>query len=67
MIYAIGIFGFIGGFIGGLALLKFLLRNRSRRELAEDKNLWWRYGWIGWACAFAGSWGMMQIYQRIFL
>ena len=51
MLYVMGIFGFISGFALALKLVGYLLRQRSREELLEDKGLRTTYGLLTWGIA----------------
>ena len=67
MIYMAGTVGFIGGFILGLMLLSFLLRNVSKEDLVNDPYIKWKYGILNWVIAIFGAYVGVSIYERIFL
>jgi hypothetical protein len=67
MIYVFGILGFIGGFALGQMVLYFLLRQYSREELLNDKNLRWTYGILNWLIALLGSYSFVVVYQQYFI
>ena len=66
MIYLIGIFGFIGGFIFGQMALYVLLRHKTNQEILSDPALKWTYGLANWVFASLGAYGLTQIYQQYF-
>lgn len=63
MIYLIGFFGFIGGFILGQFLLLRLLRNRPKEELLNSKSVKWIYGSMNWFIAIMGALATMNLYS----
>lgn len=67
MIYAAGIFGFIGGFALGQMVLYFLLRNVSKEDLLNDPHIKWKYGTLNWVFAILGSYSMVETYRMYFL
>ena len=66
MIYAFGIFGFIGGFILGQGLLLYLLRQRPREELLNNKSLKLTYGLLNWVIAGIASYACVYLYHLYF-
>lgn len=67
MIYVIGFFGLIGGFIAGQGVLYFLLRHVSAEDLLNDPYIKWKYGLLNWAMAALGCYSAVDMYQRYFL
>jgi len=65
MVYLIGIIGFVCGFLGGQYYLLRILRDRSNKELLEDKNLRW-YGLLNWMLAGLCSYGFVALYNYYF-
>lgn len=68
MVYLFGTIGFIAGFIIGQMVLYFFLRNKTNRELVEDKSLKTKYGLLNWGLAILFSYIFVQIfyeYQRL--
>ena len=55
MVYAIGVAGFISGFLFGQMVLYFLLRHRSREDLLHDRHLKMQYGILNWVIAALGG------------
>ncbi len=66
MIYVVGIFGFICGFVLALQLLGRLLKDRSREELLEDKGLRFTYGLLAWGVAGFVSFCAVTLYKFYF-
>lgn len=66
MIYLIGILGFIGGFSLGVMLIGFILRQRSKKELMENKSFRWTYGVLVWIVAAFGAWAAVTVYSQYF-
>ena len=66
MIYAVGVLGFIGGFIFGQMVLYFLLRHKTNEELLNDRLLRFKYGLIGWLCAGLGAYSFIEMYKYYF-
>ncbi len=66
MVYVAGILGFIGGFVLGLWLLYFLLRDVSKEDLMNDPYIKWKYGILNWIIAILGSYSAVFMYERIF-
>lgn len=65
MVYLVGIIGFIIGFLAGQYILLRLLRNRTNKELRDDKNLRW-YGLLNWMVAGLFSYGFIALYEFYF-
>lgn len=63
MVYIVGLIGFVLGFIGGLGILHFMLRNVSSEELLEDKYLKVKYGLLNWGMAIGGAYYAVYIYN----
>ncbi|MDH5723246.1 MAG: hypothetical protein OEY94_08010 [Alphaproteobacteria bacterium] len=63
MVYIVGFIGFILGFVGGLGILYFMLRNVSNEDLIEDKYLKLKYGLLNWGMAIAGAYYAVYIYK----
>lgn len=55
MVYVFGIIGFIAGFTAGQGLLLIWLKDRSTRELLNNKDIRWRYGLFNWGLAAVGT------------
>ncbi len=66
MIYAFGFIGFVAGFAIGQMLLYFMLRHRSPEELINDRSLRWTYGIVNWACAIAGAYAFVVMYNQYY-
>lgn len=66
MLYVIGIIGFIGGFVAGIGLIHFLLRNVSVEELQNDPYYKYKYGLLTWLVAALGAYSAVETYQRYF-
>ena len=66
MIYVMGVFGFIGGFALALKLVGYLLRDRSREELLEDKGLRVTYGLLTWGIAAFTSYCAILMFKFYF-
>lgn len=66
MIYVAGIIGFIGGFSLALGLIGYLLKDRPRTDLLEDKGLRLTYGLLAWALAGISSYSMIWLYKYYF-
>jgi hypothetical protein len=66
MVYLIGILGFIGGFVFGQIVLHYLLRDKTRQELLNDKYLKWKFGLLNWGLAALGSYSFILVYRVYF-
>ena len=66
MVYVVGTIGFFSGFVLGIFILNFLLRDRSRLELLEDRGLKWTYGLFAWVIAAITSYAAVQSYYIYF-
>ncbi len=64
MVYVAGIIGFLCGFAFGIGIINLFLRNRSKRELLNDKSLRWTYGVAVWIVAGLGAWAGVMICNR---
>lgn len=64
MVYLIGILGFIGGFCLGIMLIGLFLKNRSKKELMENKSYHWTYGVFVWIVAGFGAWAAIAAYHQ---
>ncbi len=62
MVYVVGILGLMGGFLMGQLILLRVLRDRTREELLNDKNLKLKYGILNWLCAALGAWAFVKLY-----
>lgn len=62
MVYVISIIGFIGGFALGLFFIQLFLKNKSNKDLLEDKGLKWKFGLIPWVTAIMGAYSMMYVW-----
>lgn len=67
MIYIIGIFGFVAGFIVGLSLLNHLLHDVPKEELTNDPYIKWKYGLMCWGMAAFGSYFCVSLYSKLFI
>lgn len=54
MVYVIAVAGFVGGFIVGLVALQYILKDRSKTDLINDKSLR-IYGLVTWGAAVLGA------------
>lgn len=66
MVYLIGILGFVSGFCLGVMLIGLFLKNRSKKELIENKSYRWTYGVFVWIVAGFGSWAAVSAYHQYF-
>ncbi len=66
MIYAAGVFGFVGGFVVSQMVLYFLLRHKTKEELLEDRYLKWKYGTLSWAITIFSTYCMVASYRQYF-
>ena len=67
MVYVAGTIGLIAGFMLGLMVLSFLLRDVSKEDLLNDPYIKWKYGMLNWGIAILCSYGAVLMYQRYFL
>lgn len=67
MVYLFGSLGFVIGFTGGLFVIRLFLQGYSRKDLLQDKALWWSYGTAVWVFAGLGAGAGIWLYQRTFL
>lgn len=67
MVYVAGVVGFIGGFMCGLMLLYFLLRNVRQESLMNDPYIKWKYGILNWGIAILGAYAAVSMYEKYFL
>jgi hypothetical protein len=51
MVWLAGIIGLLAGFAAGQVILMRLLKDKSRHELLNDKDLRWKYGLFNWLIA----------------
>lgn len=65
MVYVIGIFGFIAGFIGGLGIINYLLQDVPKEELVNDPAIKWKYGILCWAVAALGAYVSVSVYTKV--
>ncbi len=65
MVYALGVLGFICGFLAGQMLLAFILRHRSNQELTSDASLK-IYGLLNWLVAAGGAFAFVVIYRQYY-
>ena len=66
MVYVVGVFGFIGGFMAGQMALYFMLRHKTREELLEQAHLKWTYGVFNWVMAVLGASSFVKLYGEYF-
>ncbi len=66
MVYVISIIGFIGGFALGLFLIQLFLKNKSNKDLLQDKGLKWKFGLIPWVTAIIGAYSAMYVLTEFF-
>jgi hypothetical protein len=63
MEWVVGIIGFLSGFaLGQIALLRWL-KDRTRAELMNNKDLHFKYGLINWAFAILGALCALWVYD----
>ena len=67
MVYVAGVIGFIGGFMCGLMLLTFLLRNVKQDDLMNDPYIKWKYGLLNWGVAILGAYAGVSMYEKYFI
>jgi hypothetical protein len=67
MIYIIGTVGFIAGFVLGQILLMRWLKEYSKEELLENKDLHWKYGFFNWVVAIVTSASSVWLYRHFIL
>lgn len=66
MVYVFGIIGFIGGFSMGVFLIGMFLRDKSGKELMQNKTYRWTYGVLVWLVAAFGAWAGVFVYRQYF-
>lgn len=66
MVYVVGIFGLICGFVLGQFWLLKLLKDRPRDELINNKKLRWTYGVLNWIVAGVTSYCFVFLYNYYF-
>ena len=66
MVYLVGTIGFFSGFVLGVFIINGLLKDRSRRELLEDRGLKWTYGLLAWVIAGITAYAAVQSYYIYF-
>lgn len=66
MVYVVGAFGFICGFVAGQYWLLKLLKDRPREELLNSARLKWTYGLLNWIVAGVSSYAFVFIYKYYF-
>ena len=64
MVYVVGFFGFLAGFALGQLLLVRWLKDRSREDLLNDRNLRWSYGVFNWLVAGLCCWLSVVMYNQ---
>ena len=64
MIYGVGLFGFLAGFVLGQMILMVLLRDRQKEELLENKALQRKYGTLNWTIALLSMASALYVYTR---
>ena len=67
MIWLAGIIGLLGGFSLGIYILKTILRNKSKEELLNDKDLRLKYGGLVWAMAIICCISTVYFYKNYFM
>ena len=65
MVWLVGILGFVCGFAGGLVLLNRWLKDRSNKDLMQDKSLR-SYGVFVWLVAAITSATAVWLYKYYF-
>lgn len=63
MVYLAGVLGFIGGFMAGQVALYYILRDKTREELLNDRFLKWKFGLLNWGLAVVGSYSFIEMYK----
>ncbi len=63
MVYVFGTIGFLAGFCLGILILNGLLKNRSKKDLLEDRGLKWTYGLFVWLVAAVTAYAAVQSYH----
>ena len=66
MVYAVGVIGFLSGFVLGQLVLAYLLRGRSKEELLNDATLRWKYGILNWLIAALTAYSAVSLYHTYF-
>lgn len=66
MAWVVGIIGFILGFAAGQMILMRLLKDRTREELLNDKQLKLKYGLFNWLIAAATCLMALAMYRYYF-
>lgn len=66
MVYVAGILGFIGGFALAMKILGYLLKDRSREELLQDRGLRLTYGLLAWGVAGFSAFCAVTLYKYYF-
>lgn len=67
MVYIFAFVGFVMGFGVGLGVINVLLRNRSLKDIQNDKSLRFRSGLAVWVFAGLGGWAGVWLYNYNFL
>ena len=67
MVYVAGTVGLVSGFMCGLMLLTFLLRNVKHEDLMNDPYIKWKYGLLNWGVAILGAYAGVSMYEKYFL
>lgn len=66
MLYIVGIVGFIGGFALAMKLIAYLLKDRPREDLLEDRGLRFTYGLLAWGVAGFTAFCAVTMYKIYF-
>lgn len=64
MVYFIGFVGLALGFALGQLLLAYLLKDYTKQQLLEDRDLRVKYGVINWFLALLGCVASVWMYQN---
>lgn len=66
MVYLFGVLGFAGGFMAGLLVINYFLKDVSRTELLQKKSQRWQYGLAVWMLAAIGAYVGVWMHTQYF-
>ena len=66
MIYVMAIVGFLGGFSLAIWLIGYLLKDRPREDLLNDRGLRLTYGLLAWTIAGFSAYCTIMLYKFYF-